>query len=106
MSFFLQKLHTRQSLLAKTNLSGKEKEKWSKILVNEMMSSEESDEETIFIKELPWRSSKVDSFFHALDEEAMKKSLSRQNAKQRIGFFLNNCNPQDLSHLSHFPLGP
>lgn len=84
--FFLQKLHTRQSLLAKTNLSGKEKEKWSKILVNEMMSSEESDEETIFIKELPWRSSKVDSFFHALDEEAMKKKSqqAKRQTKNRI----------------------
>ena len=57
-----QKLHQRQSLFARSSLDEKAKEKWGKVLVSDMMSSEESDGETIFVKELPWRSATVNRF--------------------------------------------
>ena len=50
----------------------KRKEKWKSVLVQEMMSSEESgvDEEgkaVIFVMGLPWRSDKLGTFFDCLD---------------------------------------
>ena len=51
-------------------MAQKEKDKWMKVVVAEMMSSEESDTEcfdTIDVKPLPWRREKVASFFHSLD---------------------------------------
>ena len=47
----------------KSTLSEKVKEKWGKVLVAEVISSEESDnenEDAVFIKPLPWR---TDNFF-------------------------------------------
>jgi hypothetical protein len=58
----IQKLQERQATFNISAISGKEKEKWMKIFVPEMISSEESDddnEDTVVIKPLGWRSQKV-----------------------------------------------
>lgn len=51
-----------------------------------MMSSEESEGETIQVKELPWRSAAVDQFFQALDEEAtkMQSAQAKRQTKKRV----------------------
>jgi len=61
--------------------------KWSKVLVNCMISSEESgDDESIVVKPLPWRSTLVDDFFEMLDGELMKdrSSQAKRQFKQRV----------------------
>ena len=81
-----QKLHQRQSLFARSSLDEKAKEKWGKVLVSDMMSSEESDGETIFVKELPWRSATVNRFFQTLDEENLKtkSEQAKRQTKHRV----------------------
>lgn len=49
-----------------------DKEKWLKILVPDMMSSEESDvddDDVNFVKILPWRANVVQDFLHDLDHQ-------------------------------------
>ena len=63
----------------------KEKEKWNKVLVVDMISSEESnsdDDDLITTKPLPWRSPRVGTFFRQLDEKAYD-TKSRQAKRQR-----------------------
>ncbi len=55
----LQKLQERQSVFSKRTYNGSDKEKWQKVLIAEMMSSEESEDDKILVKSLPWRSNKV-----------------------------------------------
>ena len=53
-------------MFQRSNLPEQHKEKWRKVLVADMMSSEESDDAddgTIIVKPLPWRSEKVTDFF-------------------------------------------
>ena len=64
--------------------------KWQKILVTEMMSSDESGTDeghSVFIvKELPWRSDKVTAFLRRLDKgrnDRKTEQVSRQT-KSRI----------------------
>ena len=58
-------------------------DKWNKVLVYEMMSSEESGEEgptgsCIIVKSLPWRSTRVNNFMQSLDDKA-HSSKSQQS---------------------------
>ena len=50
--------------MKRSSLPEQQKEKWSKVMIADMMSSEESDEgdETIVVKPLQWRSSRVTVF--------------------------------------------
>ena len=52
------------------------------------MSSEESgtedDEEVLIVKDLLWRSNKVDRFFKNLDEKEEKSSQAKRQSKKRI----------------------
>ena len=72
----------------KKRVYGKEdKEKWSKVLITDMMSSEESDEENInCVKPLPWRSAIVEEFFYDLDEQYIsgKSAQAKRQTKERI----------------------
>ena len=46
--------------------SGRDKQKWKEIIIADLMSSEESDEENennIIVRPLPWRSNLVDEYF-------------------------------------------
>ena len=62
--------------------------KWKKILVTDMMSSDESgteDGQSVFIvKELSWRSDKVTAFFQRLDT-ARDKRKTEQASRQTKG---------------------
>ena len=67
----------------------KEKEKWAKVLVPEMMSSEESDDENddlITVKPINWRAERVTAFLHRLDSkvETAKSSQAKRQRKRRV----------------------
>lgn len=66
-----------------------DKLKWKKILVTDMMSSDESDTEDgqpfFSVRILPWRSEKVTAFFQRLDrlrQERKSEQASRQTKKR------------------------
>ena len=65
----IQKLQDRTAVFRKLKLLAKDKEKWERVLINEVMSSEDScsDSDDVFIKEIPWRSQIVDTFISKLD---------------------------------------
>lgn len=52
----------------------------------DMMSSDESEGEVIKVKELPWRSSKVEEIFNIFDEEneRQKSSQAMRQTKKRV----------------------
>ena len=82
-----------QEYFSKKIIWGKNQEKRAKILYYEMMSSEERGKEPegqkdyIFVKALPWRSTKVSNFFKLLNEalknEKSKQSIIRQMKRRR-----------------------
>ena len=83
----MQKLNERLVTFNKTTMPEKEKEKWRKVFIPQMVSSEEScDEDTIAIKPLGWRSERVDSLFHKLDSEIEqgKTTQARRQKKERV----------------------
>ena len=62
--FCTQKLQDRRSTLTKSTMSQK-KDKLMKVLVVDMMSSEESDDENddvITVRQIPWRTERVSTF--------------------------------------------
>lgn len=82
----IQKLLTRKAILSKSSLREKEKEKWMKVCVPEMMSSEESEGEVIKVKMLDWRSSATNNFFSKLDKqgESSKSEQAKRQTKERV----------------------
>ena len=61
--------------------------KWSKVLINDCMSSEESgDDDTLVVRPLPWRSDLVNTFFANLDKKNMeeKSPQARRQLKGRL----------------------
>ena len=64
------------------------KDKWSKCVAAELLSSEESDNEndTIVVKPLPWRADKLTEFLHNLDilNVESKNMQSRRQRKERV----------------------
>ena len=83
--------------------SFKQKEKWAKVLVMEMTSSDESDGEVIQVKDLPWRSSKVTEFINNL-ERGMETHLSEQAQRQTKQRVLGGVSSRpDHQHLWHHP---
>ena len=80
--FRSQKLQERRATLTKFGMAQEEKDKWTKVLMIRMMSSEESNpknEEIISVKPLPWRAEKISTFFHLLDSKV--QSLQSVQAK-------------------------
>ena len=76
-------------MLTKSGMAQKEKDKWTKVLVVGMMSSEESDpenEEIISVKLLPWRTEKISTFFHLLDSkvQTLKSVQAKRQRKDRV----------------------
>ena len=70
-------------------MSQKEKEKWGKVLVPEIMSSEESDMENdnvITVKPIDWRAERVRAFLHCLDSKitTAESAQSKRQRKQRV----------------------
>ena len=84
----VQKLQERQATLKMCTLPERQKEKWSKVIISDMMSSEESDadDETIIIKPLPWRAPKVTEFFQNIDTVGAegKTTQAKHQRKQRV----------------------
>ena len=61
--------------------SSKDKEKWKECLVEELISSEDSDDDgSFFVRPLPWRSDKVTTFFLNLD----RKQDKRRSRKSKV----------------------
>ena len=65
-------------------------EKWRRVLISDMMSSEESDmdgeKEVLKVHSLPWRAVSVSRMFQALDKEAANQRTpqSRRQMKERV----------------------
>ena len=79
--YSLQKLQERRSSFAKRHFRHEEdKAKWQKVLISEMMSSEDS------VRPLPWRSEKVNHLFEASNERLMSKksAQAKRQTEQRI----------------------
>ena len=99
--FFVQKLQERQSILKKLAMPmpEKEKEKWSKVMCADVMSSEGSDVENnqiVLVKELPWRSQLVSDFFGSLDDrigEGKTSQAIRQRKKRVMSVVESNRMP-------------
>ena len=73
----------------KAKLSEKDREKWSKVFISDMMSSEESDSEEdcpIVVRPLPWRAPRVDNFFKTMDKynNEYKSPQARHQTKDRV----------------------
>ena len=81
----------------KLKLSAKDKEKWERVLINEVMSSKDNcSDSDVFIKEIPWRSQIVDSFISKLDEKAweLKSPLAiRMRKEQKVS---KNVSERDI----------
>lgn len=75
-------------MFKKSNVADKEKEKWMKAFVPELVSSEESnsDEDVIMVRPLQWRSEKVTSMFYRLDEkiESSKTTQAKRQKRRRV----------------------
>ena len=85
----LQKLQERIAYLGKAKLPDKDKEKWSRVIVSEIMSSEESgdeDDSPIVVRPLPWRASRVDNFLSQLHKQNKKHKSpqARHQMKTRV----------------------
>ena len=85
MFSLIQKLISRQVALQKSSAtSEQDKEKWRECLIEELISSEDSDEDGSFlVRPLPWRVDKVTNFFSHLD----KKCDKRRSKKSRVMIF-------------------
>ena len=97
----LQKRKERTSALVRNQrITEEARQKWLKMVTNEMMSSEESgDDDTIIVHSLPWRSDYVTSMFKKIDEysQAKKSPQSRRQMKgRRMGSLSNRSAPPDL----------
>jgi len=66
-------------MLARSKIEQCDKDKWSKVMVVSMMSSEESGEdggdEVLIRRKLPWRAERVNHFFTQLDDSGLKQLL-------------------------------
>ena len=74
----------------------KTKEEWNKVLLAEVMSSEESgpEEDDVFVKPLPWRSDIVNKFLAELDEKNTKWKIPqalRQRKKRIVSVHVSTC---------------
>ena len=85
----LHKVSKRQSILESSTI--KNKEKWRRVIVPEMMLSDESgfDEDgkaVVFVKDLQWRSDKVGRLFEHLDniQDQKKSEQALRQSKPRV----------------------
>ena len=88
----MQKLQERTSIFHKSDMSPKAKEKWSKVLQPDVMSSEESGQEgeDMFVRKLPWRSELVNNFFGELDERSLEKKTAQAKRQRKKRMFSVN----------------
>ena len=89
-----QKLQERQAIFMKLSYAEKDREKWKKIFQVNFMSSEESDgndEEVIEVCLLSWRSDRVTTFLHSLDEKAREEKSPQARRHETHGQPLITC---------------
>ncbi len=82
----IQKLHERLATLTKASGPDIEKEKWKKVLLPDVISSEESDiedEGVIIIKLLVWCSQRVSGMFRDLDDAGQQQKSGQARRQQR-----------------------
>lgn len=67
-------------------LTEDQRKKWLGVITNEFMSSEESEDETIIVRPLPWRSEYVNEMFRRLDlhSNSKKSPQAKRQMKERI----------------------
>jgi len=74
----LQKLYEQQSVFEKQSYQVCDREKWDKVFVNEMMSSEENGRgptgNSMIVNPQPWHSTRVNNF-QSLDDQSKVKNL-------------------------------
>ena len=72
--FSMQKLKSRRIAVQKSAaISDKDKALWKECLLEELVSSEDSDEDgSLFTHPLPWRGEKVNNLFTSLDRKLEK----------------------------------
>ena len=86
----MQRRAERESEFQRMSYSDSDREKWKKVLVTQLMSSDESDNEenqaVFVVKELPWRSDKVTAFFEKLDgvRRSRKTEQASRQTKRRV----------------------
>ena len=79
-------------------MTSAQRDKWLKVITADLMSSEESEDDTIVVHPLPWRSSYVTSMFEKIDAYcARRKSgqAKRQTKTRRIGRSSSRPRPSD-----------
>lgn len=99
-------MQERQATFRKTPYQEKDREKWNKVLVYDLMSSEESGPDDgeengcIVVKALPWRSSLVNKFLTTLDEKAKidKSAQSLRQTKRRVIAEVASSRPKPCGH--------
>ena len=107
--YIIQKLYERQGIFEKLSYQEKDRENWNKVLICDMMSSEESDEEgpagsSIVVKSLPWRSTRVNNFMKSLGDkgESLKSHQSLRQKKRRVIAATSSSHPRPGENL-HIP---
>lgn len=109
---FFQKLETRQASLAKMKtLDDRSKKKWLVALVNDMMSSEESEwleendggtKKIYKTRPLVWRAKKVTDFFCQLDQIHLRSASQRSREMTRgRDTGLPSDNPKPISLIKY-----
>lgn len=82
---YLQKSKVRKSAVRKNSkLTEEQKKKWLGVLGHEFMSSEESDEETLVVHPLPWRSSYVNKMYDRIDSYCIHKKSSQSKRQMKV----------------------
>ena len=94
----IQKLKFRKIALQKSSaISEKDKTPWRECLVEELVSSEESDEDGAFvIHPLPWRSEKVTTFFTSLNRKGDRRKSRKSKMmtfERKTGFMSDRARP-------------
>jgi len=94
------------NVFEKQSYQESDREKWGKVLVYEMMSSEESGEDgptgnSMIVNPLPWRSTRVDNFFQSLDDQAQseKSHQSLRQKKQCVIAARSSSHPRPVKQL-------
>ena len=84
----MQKLNARKATLQKTSsIPDKEKPKWMKYLVPELMSSEDNEDDGSFVlHQIPWRSQKANDFITSIDTkyDTKRSKKSKVMTAERI----------------------
>ena len=110
-----QKLQEHEAIFNQLSYNEKDEEKWKKVLQVSFMSSEESkSEDVIEVRPMPWRSDRVTTYLHSLDEKARYRTspqakrqmtwgvkiISPETSRWRCWFssqHLDVCNVQQLT---------